>query len=123
MPRPDDFEKRRAHLRELSDEEIYERFWQLANQLVDPLLEAGKIYTTPAIERSILLRMGFSSVDAKPLVDQMIERELLNHGAGHLIWRLGQHWDIDYLEAGQRLLKGEGWTELAEIFGQEVQDD
>ncbi len=123
MARQDDFLTRRKHLESLTDEELYERFWQLANQLVDPLLEAGKIYTTPAIERSILLRMGFSSVEAKPLVEGMIEHELIQHGAGHLVWRLGQELGIDYREAGQKLLAGEGWTKLQALFNQEVSHD
>jgi D-ornithine 4,5-aminomutase subunit alpha len=57
MKRADDFEQRRAHLANLTDEELYERFWKLANEIVDPLLELGKKNTTPSIERSILLRM------------------------------------------------------------------
>ena len=38
---------------------------QLTGQLVDPLLELAKENTSPAIERSVLLRMGFSSLEAK----------------------------------------------------------
>ncbi len=44
MARADDFETRRAHLKDLSEEQLYERFWELANKLVDPLLDMGKIY-------------------------------------------------------------------------------
>jgi len=43
--------------------------------VVDPLLEYGRTHTTPSIERSVLLRMGFSSLEAKPLVlDQDVDR-------------------------------------------------
>ncbi len=41
MKRADDYEQRRVHLANLSDEELYERFWNLAEQIVDPLLELG----------------------------------------------------------------------------------
>ena len=120
MARADDFETRRAHLKDLSEEQLYERFWELANKLVDPLLDMGQIYTTPAVERSVLLRMGFSSIEAKPLVEGMIEHKLIQHGAGHLIWRLGKEWDMDYREAGRKLLAGEGWDKLLELFPEEV---
>ena len=41
MKRQDDFESRRAHLKGMSDEELKNYFWQLAQQVVDPLLELG----------------------------------------------------------------------------------
>ena len=61
MKRADDFETRRQHLRAMSDEELKAYFWKLAQQTVDPLLEYGRTHTTPSVERSVLLRMGFSS--------------------------------------------------------------
>ena len=63
MKRADDFESRREHLRNMSDEELKNYFWQLAQQVVDPLLEYGRTHTSPSIERSVLLRMGFSSLE------------------------------------------------------------
>ena len=39
MIREDDFQERRKHIANLTDEELYERFWQLTEQVVDPLLE------------------------------------------------------------------------------------
>lgn len=65
MKRDDDFETRRAHLQGLSDEQLHERFWLLVDQLTKPMLEMGRTHTSPAIERSVLLRMGFSSLEAK----------------------------------------------------------
>ncbi len=61
MKRADDFEVRRKHIAELTDEELYQRFWELTDQVVDPLLELGRKNTTPSVERSVLLRMGVSS--------------------------------------------------------------
>ena len=63
-PRPDDFDTRRAHLRDLSDEELHARFWVLADRIVAPLVDEARTHTTPSIERSVLLRMGLSSVEA-----------------------------------------------------------
>ncbi|MBR0135163.1 MAG: ornithine aminomutase, partial [Clostridia bacterium] len=50
MKREDDFNNRHEHLKDLTDEQLEARFWELANKLVDPLLEMGREYTSPAIE-------------------------------------------------------------------------
>lgn len=113
LDRADDFEQRRQHLRELTDEELHARFWELAGQLVEPLIDEARTHTSPAIERSVLLRMGFSSVEAKALVTQMAERELLGHGAGRLVLELAKIRDIDIREAGLELLAGDGWEILS----------
>ena len=39
MKRADDFETRRKHLANLSDEELYERFWNLTEQIAKPMVE------------------------------------------------------------------------------------
>ena len=87
--RADDFETRRKHLSGMSDEALHKHFWQLVERIVEPLVEEARTHTTPSIERSILLRMGFSSLDAKTLVEQIHERGLLGHGAGRLVLELG----------------------------------
>ncbi len=112
LERQDDFEARRAHLRELSDEVLHARFWSLVNEIVKPLIEEARTHTTPAIERSVLLRMGFSSVEAKALVEQMQRRSLLGHGAGGLVLRLAQRRGISVREAGAALLAGHEWEGL-----------
>ena len=61
MRRDDDFAERRKHIADLTDEELYNRFWELVDQVVDPLLELGKKNTTPSVERAVLLRMGVSA--------------------------------------------------------------
>ena len=42
MKRADDFEVRRQHIANLTDEELYQRFWELTDKVVDPLLELGR---------------------------------------------------------------------------------
>ena len=69
MKRDDDYQVRRQSVANLSDKELEQRFWQLAEQIVDPLLKLGYENTSPAIERSVLLRMGFSSIEAKAIAD------------------------------------------------------
>ncbi len=112
MPRPDDFETRRQHLRSLSDAELRARFWELADQIVAPLVEEARTHTTPAIERSVLLRMGLSSVEAKALVDRFVERGLLGHGAGRLVAELAARRAVTPRQAGQALLAGSWWEEV-----------
>jgi len=112
MPRPDDFASRRAHLRELSSDELHARFWRLAEEIVAPLVESARTHTTPAIERSVLLRMGFSSAEAKTLVAAMEDRGWLGQGVGRLVLDLSRRRGIPVREAGQALLAGRHWEEL-----------
>jgi len=112
MQRADDFEQRRAHLRSLSDAELQAYFWELAGRIVAPLVEEARTHTTPSIERSVLLRMGFSSIEAGQLVDRLRARGLLGHGAGRLVLELAQRRGLDVREAGSALLNGRYWEEL-----------
>ncbi len=119
--RQDDFEVRRKHLQELSDEQLKERFWELASQIVEPMIELGRKNTTPSIERSVLLRMGFSSLEVKPILDGVMERGLIGKGAGHVVYKLSKHKGITIREAGLQLIDGEGWDEVVDLFNREVE--
>ena len=110
--REDDFEIRREHLKNLSDEELKNRFWELLNQTVDPLMEIARTHTTPSIERSILLRMGFSSIEAKPLVEMSIDRGLISKGVGHIVYRAAKTNNLSIRDAGLSLLEGRLWDTL-----------
>jgi D-ornithine 4,5-aminomutase subunit alpha len=96
----------------MSDKELHAYFWALAELLVAPLIEEARTHTTPSIERSVLLRMGFSSIEAKALVERMGERGLLAHGAGRLVLELAKAKGISVREAGTTLLAGRYWEEL-----------
>ena len=110
--RPDDFEARRAHLRGLSDEDLHRRFWSLVDRIVAPLVEEARTHTTPAIERSVLLRMGLSSAEAGALVTRLAERGLLGRGAGRLLLELADGRGQDVREVALALLEGRHWEEL-----------
>ena len=112
IERSDDFERRREQLRALSDEELHTRFWSLVKMIIDPLVEESRTHTTPSIERSVLLRMGFSSIEAKALVDRMQDRQLLGHGAGRLVLELAEIKKIPLREAGLGLIEGAYWEDL-----------
>lgn len=116
MSRQDDFEKRRQHLKNLSDEELKQRFWELAEKSVNPLIDLAVKNTSPAIERSIVLRMGFSSLEAKDLVEQSLKHGLISKGTGHIVYRLSQLNKISIRQAGLLLIKGQGWDKVKSSF-------
>jgi D-ornithine 4,5-aminomutase subunit alpha len=112
IERPDDFASRRTRLRALSDEELHVYFWSLVEKIVTPLVEEARTHSTPSIERAVLLRMGFSSIEAKALVEQMGQHGLLGHGAGRLVLELAKSKGISVREVGIALLAGCYWEEL-----------
>ncbi len=116
MKRPDEYNARAAHLKGLTDEQLHERFWELAKHLTDPLLKMGWEYTSPSIERSVLLRMGFSSLEAKALVDACLEHGLLGHGAGHVVYKASRAWNKDIRETGLALIALPSWDEVKNMF-------
>lgn len=116
MKRADDYQERRAHLAALSDAELEQRFWALAEQITEPLLKMGYEYTSPSIERSVLLRMGFSSLEAKHIVDGCMERRLIAHGAGNVVYRLAKAENMDVRAAGLALCEDRLWDEAAAQF-------
>lgn len=113
MQRACDFETRRKHLAGLSDRELKDRFWELAFEIVKPLGDLAYSHTSPSIERSVLLRMGFSSLEAQSIVSLAEKRGLLGKGAGNLVLRYAKATNTDYLTAGRQLSAGTGWDDLA----------
>jgi D-ornithine 4,5-aminomutase subunit alpha len=116
LKREDDFEIRRQHLADLTNEELKQRFWELAEKTVDPLLEMARTHTSPSIERSVLLRMGFSSIEAKPLVEGAIDRGLIGKGVGHIVYRISKEKNIPIREAGLQMIEGMHWDDALSIF-------
>lgn len=116
LKREDDFEQRRAHLKGLSDAELKDRFWKLTEQVVDPLLELARTHTSPSVERAVLLRMGFSSLEAQPLVNAAIDRGLMNHGVGHVVYRISKEKNLSVRQAGLELLEGKHWDDAITLF-------
>jgi D-ornithine 4,5-aminomutase subunit alpha len=114
--RADDFASRRTHLAGLSEDQLKERFWELADQLTEPLIELARTHTSPSIERSVLLRMGFSSIEARAIVEQTIDHDLMGKGAGHVVFRVAAAEGIGIREAGLALAEGRFWSEAAASF-------
>jgi len=111
--RADDFQARRAHLAGMSDEDLRDHFWTLVDRIVAPLVAEARTHTSPAIERAVLLRMGFSSLEARPLVEMMLEKGVLGRGAGRIVLSLATARGISVRDAGLALLDGRHWEEVA----------
>lgn len=116
MKRADDFNERRKHLADLTEQELELKFWELAEKVVDPLIELSEKNTSPSIERSVLLRMGFSSLEAKTIVEGILDKGLLGKGAGHIVYRLAKEKEMDIREVGLKLIDGELWDDAVAIF-------
>lgn len=116
MERKDDFQERRKHLANLSDGQLNQRFWELLDKVVDPLAELAKTHTSPAIERSVLLRMGFSSLEAKAIVEKTQQLGLLGKGAGNIVLRAAKITGRPYREAGLELVQGNLWPQIEAEF-------
>lgn len=115
--RKDDYQKRRQHLADLSDQELKDKFWDLAEEVVDPLADLAKTHTSPSIERSVLIRMGFNSLDAKAIVKKIQEADLLGKGAGHVLLKLSEKENLEIKEAGLAIKNGNyNDKELVDLF-------
>ena len=111
MVREDTFEHAHQYLAGLTDEELKMRFWNLAEELVDPLVDLARTHTSPSIERSVLMRMGIDSPTCVAVVSECEKRGLLGHGAGHVVLVVMQALDLDAPAAAFRLADGdaEAW--------------
>jgi len=116
VSRDDDYQIRRKSVKNLSDAELKIRFWELADQVVKPLVDLAKKNTSPSIERSILLRMGFSSIEVAQVVDKVIDLELMGKGAGHVVYAISKEKNISIREAGMELVAGKHIDFLKERF-------
>ena len=116
IERDDDYQKRRGNLKNLSDAELKVKFWELADQIVKPLVGLAEKNTTPSIERSILLRMGFSSIEVAQVVDKVIDLGLMPKGAGHVVYAISTEKNIPIRQAGMELVDGKHIEFLKERF-------
>ncbi len=116
MERSDDYEKRSEHLKNLTEEQLEKRFWELADQITSPLIKLAQTHTSPSIERSVLLRMGFSSIESASIVKQASDKLLLGKGAGHIVYAVSLVTGKQVYEAGAALAEGVGWEDAEKYF-------
>lgn len=99
------FEKRQAELKKLSDAQLKDRFWELCNQMIQPIAELAKTHTSPSIERSVLLRMGIDSISSHGVVDRIFEAGLLGKGAGNVLLKVSRKTGKDVRTAAAAILE------------------
>jgi D-ornithine 4,5-aminomutase subunit alpha len=114
--RRDNFKSRSKHLEEMSDEELDRYFWELADRITEPLINLAKDHTSPSTERSVLLRMGFNSLEAKAITDKLVDMGLLGKGAGHVVYRISKITNEDIIPTGKKLASGELWDLVEKEF-------
>jgi len=117
VAREDTFRQAREHLADLTDEQLEARFWELAQQVVDPLVELASTHTSPSIERSVLMRMGVDSLTCMAVVSECEKRDLLGHGAGNVVLYSSQEWGCSAPKAAKRLAGGAGWDNVETKWG------
>ncbi len=97
------FTARQKQLETMSDDELKQRFWDLCNKVVEPMVDYGRRYTSPSVERSVLLRMGISSQTALAVVSLMQEAGLLGKGSGNVVLKVSKKLNIDIREAAEKI--------------------
>jgi D-ornithine 4,5-aminomutase subunit alpha len=97
------YEKRRAQLGRMTDEQLKEKFWDLCNKISEPLVQLSQTHTSPSIERSVLMRMGIDSFTAAGVVGKVHEANLLGKGAGHCVLKVSQKFNLDIRNAAKRI--------------------
>jgi D-ornithine 4,5-aminomutase subunit alpha len=103
--RMEKFEARRQQLQQMSDAELKQRFWELCNQVVDPIVDLARTHTSPSIERSVLLRMGIDSMSSQGIVTHILNAGLLGKGAGHVVLKLAAAEGVDVRQAAAMILE------------------
>ncbi|MDL2212157.1 hypothetical protein LJB88_04700 [Erysipelotrichaceae bacterium OttesenSCG-928-M19] len=112
----DTFFEDRKHLENLSDQEIHDKFWALTEEIIAPLLDLSEKNTTPSVERSVLLRLGFSSIEAKALVEKVMDHGLMAKGAGHVVYVASKENNVSIKDAGFGLLEDKYWDSVIKYF-------
>lgn len=98
------FEQRRAELEEMSDEALKSYFWELCNQVVEPIVALARTHTSPSIERAVLLRMGIDSLSSQAVVERIYQAGLLGKGAGHVLLKLAERQGSDVKSAAAAII-------------------
>ena len=97
------YEALRTELADLDDAALKERFWQLCEEVMTPVVDLARTHTTPSIERSVLLRMGIDSVTTHAVVEYVFAAGLGGQGAGHAVLRGRRRDGIGLRDAAARI--------------------
>ncbi len=99
------FEKRQEELKKMTDEQLKARFWELCNQVVEPVVDLARTHTSPSIERAVLLRMGIDSLSSHGVVERIYQAGLLGKGAGQVLLKLAEQQGTDAKRAAAAILE------------------
>ena len=99
------FEKRREELRQMTDEQLKARFWELCDRVVEPVVDLARTHTSPSIERAVLLRMGIDSLSSHGVVERIYQAGLLGKGAGQVLLKLAEKQGTDVKRAATAILE------------------
>lgn len=110
------FEKRRAELRQLTDEQLKERFWELCDRVMEPVVDMARTHTSPSIERAVLLRMGIDSLSSHGVVERIHQAGLLGKGAGHVLLSVAERRGTDVRTAAAAILEDKTILEDADVL-------
>jgi D-ornithine 4,5-aminomutase subunit alpha len=100
-------EQRRSELRQMTDEQLKARFWELCEQVMAPVVELARTHTSPSIERSVLLRMGVDSLSSLGVVERIYKAGLLGQGAGRVVLEVAEREGTDVRGAAAAILTSE----------------
>jgi len=112
------YEQRRKALKQMTDEQLKDRFWELCDQLVAPLVDLARTHTSPSIERAVLLRMGIDSLSSQGVVERIYQAGLLGKGAGHVLLKLAEKRGMDIKSAARAILEDK--DVLQDLFNEPV---
>ena len=101
----------------LSDDELKQRFWEAEHCQAAVRSGAHTLHLRLAISA---LAHGVSSLEAQSIVSSAEKRGLLGKGAGNIVLTFAKARGIHYLQAGKELVSGNGWDEVAGLFGGEL---
>jgi D-ornithine 4,5-aminomutase subunit alpha len=110
------FEQRRAELRQMTDEQLKELFWDLCDRMMEPVVDLARTHTSPSIERAVLLRMGIDSLSSHGVVERIHQAGLLGKGAGHVVLSVAERRGTDVRSAAAAILEDKAILEDADVL-------
>lgn len=116
MKRADDFAERRKHIANLTDQELYDRFWALIRAGGCPAAGAGPQEYHP-LGRACRAAADGHLLSGNPEdCGGLYGHSLMSHGAGHVVYKLSREKNLSIPEAGHLLAQGKYWDEAAALF-------
>ena len=100
---------------DLADEHIHKEFWKSGQSSDDSLSDFAHTCTSPHVECSSLVAMGFSDDEAQAIIKGAIKYRIICKGCSHVVLELRRARGIGLREAGLLLAAGDesAWTEAA----------